>query len=45
MDENFGLKFDLECFEIPPCAKNDIFFTEFVILDQNPHFYEVNQWV
>ena len=26
-------------FEIPPCAKNVIFVTEFVLLDQNPHFY------
>ena len=26
-------------FEIPPCAKNVIFITEFVFLDINPHFY------
>ena len=26
-------------------AKNVIFVTEFVFLDQNPHFYKVNQWV
>ena len=31
--------------EIPPCAKKVIFSTEFVLLDLNPHFYEVNQEV
>ena len=31
--------------EIPPCAKKVIFSTEFVFLDLNPHFYEVNQEV
>ena len=31
--------------EIPPCAKKVIFITEFVLLDLNPHFYEVNQEV
>ena len=32
-------------FEIPPCAKKEIFSTAFVFLDLNPHFYEVNQEV
>ena len=32
-------------FEIPPCANNVIFITEFVILVQNPLFYEVNNRV
>ena len=53
MDEIFGLKFYLLCvqtsqkifIEIPPCAKKVIFSTEFVLLDLNPHFYEVNQEV
>ena len=31
--------------EIPPCAKKVIFSTEFVLLDLNPPFYEVNQEV
>ena len=31
--------------EIPSCAKKVIFSTEFVLLDLNPHFYEVNQEV
>ena len=31
--------------EIPPCPKKVIFSTEFVLLDPNPHFYEVNQEV
>ena len=55
MDEIYGLKFYLlyvQCtyitkvfIEIPPCAKKVIFTTEFVFLDLNPHFYEVNQEV
>ena len=53
MDEICGLKFYLlyvhtsQTFfiEIPPCAKKVIFITEFVFLDLNPHFYEVNQEV
>jgi hypothetical protein len=52
MDEICGLKFYLLCvhttqifIEIPPCAKKIIFSTEFVLLDLNPHFYEVNQEV
>ena len=32
-------------FEIPPCAKKVILSTESVLLDLNPHFYEVNQEV
>ena len=31
--------------EIPSCGKKFIFVTEFVILDKNPPFYEVNKWV
>ena len=54
MDEISGLKFYSLCvhtyitknfIEIPPCAKKVIFSTEFVLLDLNPHFYEVNQEV
>ena len=53
MDEICGLKFYLLCvhtsqnffIEIPPCANNVIFSTEFVLLDLNSHFYEVNQEV
>ena len=53
MDEICGLKFDLLrvhtsqkfFIEIPPCAKKVISITEFVFLDLNPHFYEVNQEV
>ena len=29
--------------EIPPWAKKVIFIAEFVFLDLNPHFYEVNE--
>ena len=28
---------------MPPCEKKVIFVAEFVFLDQDPHFYEVNQ--
>ena len=54
MDDICGLKFYLlyvciyitkKFSEIPPCAKKVIFITEFVFLDLNPHFYEVNQEV
>ena len=31
--------------EIPPCGKKVILSTEFVLLDLNPPFYEVNQEV
>ena len=53
MDELCGLKFFfIMCtyitkifIEIPPCANMVIFSTEFVFLDPNPPFYEVNQEV
>ena len=55
MDEICGLKSYLSCvhctyitknfIEFPQCAKKVIFSTEFVLLDLNPHFYEVNQEV
>ena len=40
-DENWYRK---KYFEIPPCAHQVIFITEFVLLIKTPLFYEVNSF-
>ena len=53
MDEICDLKFLLSYvdmlqhifLEIPPCAHNVIFITEFLLLIKTPSFYEVNSFL
>ena len=53
MGEICGLKFHLFhaytshffIIEIPPCARNVIFITEFAILSKSPPFYFIRKWL